>query len=345
MCPDDANPAPPPPSTWHLHWQAAEGQNFLPTAGMADRIRERLVSAHRKRGRVLIDYVIMPNEIHLISRICEGDSPGEIAGAIGNFISRWVREVRRTRSHVMSGPFHPCILKFDDDVQQEIRMLAWRPVASGLCRGPTFYAHGALRVALGLRRSDGFDSRPMLRYFGQDTTDARPALARWVSRRPSQMDWRSWELVRGLVLAPSHGGPEPAGFKQVKTPEAAALVAIAGDGGVEAVLGLLAEWVSLRLGATVALDLRKGQDARSVRGRALVTRLATRHGLCSSAFVARYFSRAKATLSEQVAASRTRVEDTALVTTPVARIIEDLASRRLIRATAAGPGEGDVDHS
>jgi hypothetical protein len=293
----------------------------------------------------LIAYTIMPTEIHLISRICDGDSPGEIAGAIGNFVSRWVREVRRTRSHVMSGPFQPCILESDDAVRHEIRMLAWRPVSQGLCRGPTFYAHGALRVALGLRRPDGFDSRPVLRYFGHDTTDARPALARWISRRPSEMDWRSWELVRGLVLAPSHGGPEPAGFKQVKTQEAAALVASAGEGGVEAVLGLLSEWVALMIGAAGALDLRKGQDARSVRGRAVVTRLATRHGLCSAAFVARHFGRAKATLSEQVAASRARVEDTALVSMPVARIIEDLTARRLIRAVAAVSGAGDADRS
>lgn len=345
MDPGDAIADSQPQCTWHLHWQAAQGQSLLPNAGMADRIRERLIAAHQRRSRVLIDYKVLPTEIHLVSRISAGDRPGAVAGAIGNFVSRWVREVQRTRSPVMCGPFHSCILESDDAVRHEIRMLAWRPVLLGLCRGPTFHAQGALRVALGLRRPDGFDARPMLRYFGQNTIDARRALSSWVAGRPSELQCRSWELERGLVLAPSFGGPEPTGFRQVKTPEAAALVAMAGDGGVEASLGLLVEWVSSKLGATRGLDLRVGQDARSVRARALVTRLALRHGLCSSAFVARYFKRAKATLSEQVAVSRTRAEDTGLVCTPVARIIEDLAARRLIPALGRGAGQGSAERS
>ena len=332
---DDASNVP-PPRVWHLHWQAAEGQSLLPTTGMAARIKERLVSAHQKRDRVLIDYVILPSEIHLISGIGDGDSPGEIAGAIGNFVSRWVREVKRIRGHVMSGPFHPCILESDDAVRHEIRMLAWRPVQLGLCRGPTFYAHAALRVALGLRRADGFDARPLLHYFGNDTTDARQALGKWTSRRPSDLAWQSWELSRGLVFAPSHDGPEPAVYRQVKTQEAAALVAAAGAGGIEAALGLLADWVASQFAATGGVDLRHGHDAQSARGRALVARLAFEHRLCSSAAVARYFRRAKATLSEQVAASRLRAEDTAVVATPVAQIIEDLSALRL--ATSAGGG-------
>jgi hypothetical protein len=341
----DACADPLPSQTWHLHWQAAEGQCFLPTAGMAERIRERLIAAHQRRGRVLIEYKILPTEIHLVSRISAGDSPGQVAGGIGNFVSRWVREVRRTRSPVMSGPFQSCVLASDEAVRHEIRMLAWRPVQLGLCRGPTFHAHGALRIALGLRRADGFDARPMLRCFGQQTSEARAALSRWVSRRPSALQWRSWELARGLLLAPSFGGPDPTGFRQVKTPEAAALLAMAGPGGVDAALALLAEWVTFKLGAAQSLDLQEGQDARSVRGRALVTRLATRHRLCSAAFVARYFGRAKATLCEQVAASRGRVEDTGLVSTPVERIIEAWAASRPVSAPGLGARPGDTEHS
>lgn len=345
MHPQEVSADAPAQRTWHLHWQAAHGQTFLPHAVMADRIRERLIAAHHKRNRVLIDFVIMPTELHLISRINATDTPGDVAGAIGNFVSRWVRELRRTRSHVMAGPFLSTRLESDDAVRREIRMLAWRPVVLGLCRGPTFHAEGGLRVALGASRPDGFDSRPLLRYFGQDTTDARPALARWVSRRPTALDSSSWELARGLVLAPHSGGPEPKGFRRVKTQEAASLVAMAGEGGVEASVGLLVEWISWRPGAAQALDLRAGQDAQSVRGRALVARLAARFGLCSSAFVARYFGRAKATLSEQVAASRRRVEDTAIVSTPVFRIIEDLSARRSALGFRADRGPVDTERS
>ncbi len=324
---------------WHLHWQAAVGQSFLPTGGMADRIKERLVSAHLKRQRVLVDFLILPTEIHLIARLVEGDAPGDVAGAIGNFVSRWVREVRRTRSHVMGGPFRAFALESDEAVRQEVRMLAWRPVVLGLSRGPTFYAHGALRVALGLRRRDGFDARPVLRYFGQDTTDARAALARWVSGRPREVAWQAWELSRGLVLAPTHEVPEPVGFREVKTEGAALLVAAAGSGGVQAALGLLVDWVGWQLGAISRLELGS-RDARAVRWRALVARLAVQHRLCSSAFVARYFHRAKATLSEQVAASRLRAEDAEIVATPVAKILGQLAA---LGPLGAGPVGSSAD--
>lgn len=345
MDPSEANPVAHLQDTWHLRWQAAEGQSLLPNAAMAVRIRNRLIAAHQKRGRVLIDYLVLPTEIHLVSRLGTDDTPGRLAGAIGNFVSRWVREIRRTQTPVMGGPFRASNLSSLDAARLELRMLAWRPVRQGLCRGPTFYPHGALRIALGLSRPDGFDARPMLRHFGRDTIEARHALARWIAQRPSELQWRSWELARGLVLAPHFGGPEPMGFRPVKTPEAAAFIAMAGEGGVEGSLDLLARWVMGRLGVTVVGDLRQGADRRSVRTRAIVTRIAVLHGLCSSAFVARYFGRAKATISEQVAASRLRREDSDIVSTPIGRIVEDLTNGDGMGAAGARRGAGRVRRS
>ena len=313
------------PTTWHLHWQAAIGQTFLPTTLLAERIRERLVAAHRHRGRVLVDYTMLPTEIHLIACLAAGDTPGDVAGAIGNVVARWVREAACVRSPVMGGPFRSFLLASDDAVRREIRMLAWRPPFLCLCRGPTFHRHGALRIALGMRPARGFDARPMLRLFGDGTLQARPALRRWIAHRPSDLDWHAWELARGIALAPSHGGPQPGGFREVKTGESAALVAMAGCGGLEAALGLLADWVAWRIGTGGAIDLRCGRDARAARGRAIVARLAVEHALCSAAFVARHFGKAKATLSEQVGASRMREADTRLVTTPMTHVLEEIA--------------------
>lgn len=327
-------------SCWHLHWQAAVGQTFLPVPSLAERIRERVIAAHQCRGRILVDFCILPTEIHVISFIAEEDTPGRLAGAIGNVVARWVREAGQVRTPVMSGPFRARLIRSDDALRIENRMLAWRPVVLGLCRGPTFHPHGALRTALGMRPAGGFDVRTMLRMYGDGPVQARRALRRWLSARPSAVEWRAWELARGLVLAPSTGGSQPTGFRDVKTAEAAALIAIAGDGGIAAALGLLADWVTWRIDRSGTTDLHRGRDAQAARGRALVARLAARHALCSSAFVARHFGRAKSTLSEQVSASRRRVADTELVTTPMADILEGAVTLSAARAPASGADAG-----
>src|SRR5262245_39510136 len=123
-----------PPAAWHLHWQAAVGQTFLPDPLLADRIRDRLVAAHTRGGRVLLDYTILPTEIHLIARLSDADAPAEVARAIGNVVARWVREATHVRSPVMAGPFRSCVIHSDDEIRAEMRMLAWRPVVLGLCR-------------------------------------------------------------------------------------------------------------------------------------------------------------------------------------------------------------------
>lgn len=311
-------------TTWHLHWQAAIGQTFLPHPTMADRIRGRLIAAHRLRERVLLDYTILPTEIHVIARLSGVDTPGAVANAIGSVVARWVREAGRIRSHVMGGPFRSYLLETDDAVRQESRMLAWRPAFLRLSRGPALYPNGALRTALGMRPAQGFDVRPLLQLFGDSPLNARAALRSWVSQRPTDLDWHAWELARGLTLAPRHGGSQPGGFHELRTGEVASLVAVAGDGGVEAALGLLVHWVCARMGAAGALDLHRGRDGAAARGRAVVARIAVAHGLCSAAFVARYFGKAPATLCEQMAASRMRKAETLLVLTPMTSILEEL---------------------
>jgi hypothetical protein len=69
------------------------------------------------------------------------------------------------------------------------------------------------------------------------------------------------------------------------------------------------------------------------RGRALVACLAVDHRLCSAASVARYFRKAKATLSEQMAACRARSTDRQILETPVRRILEESAT---LQAKARG---------
>jgi hypothetical protein len=68
------------------------------------------------------------------------------------------------------------------------------------------------------------------------------------------------------------------------------------------------------------------RDVRSVAGahaRALVASLAVRHRICSAASVARHFGRARATVSEQMAACRRRPADRQILDTPVQRILEE----------------------
>jgi len=73
---------------------------------------------------------------------------------------------------------------------------------------------------------------------------------------------------------------------------------------VDGALALLTGWVAAKIQTTIVLDLHAGSSDMDARGRALVACLAVAHRLCSAASVARYFRRAKSTLSEQMAACR-----------------------------------------
>jgi hypothetical protein len=314
---------------WSLCWQAAVGREFFTyahsPASLAERIKRRLIGAHEREGRVLIDYVLLPTEIHAVARISPDESVGGIARAFGNVLSRWVREEQPVRSPVLAGPYRAQPLHSVEALRNELRMLAWRPVMLGLCSTPTHYPHGALRIASGLSTGRGFNARPMLDQFGRTVPEARVALRRWMKHRPSEQEWRAWELTRGLELATGTVGPRPTMAKAVDGP-AAMLIAAGGTYGIDGALALLATWSSAKIHAASPPNLHLESSALAARGRALVACFAVNHRLCSAASVARYFHRAKATLSEQMSACRARPSDQIILGTPLRRILEEAAS-------------------
>lgn len=313
--------------TWSLCWQAAVGRDFFVHPSLAERIRKRLIAAHRRQGRALVDFVLLPTEILAITRLPPGDSAVGVARSFGNVLARWVREVQPLRNPVLAGPYRAHRLESDDAVRQEIKMFAWRPVFKHASRRRNHYPHAALRHALGLTPWGGFDSWPLLRYFGETAPLARAALRKWLVKPPSAEVWRAWELTRGLQLATGSVGPNPSMAKEVGS-AAAVLIAAAGGYGIDEALELLGAWVCARIHPTSPIDLHIGTDAVAARGRGLVGGLAVAHRLCSAASVARYFGRAKATLSEQMAACRSRSADRLILRTPVQRIAEEAVSLR-----------------
>jgi len=313
--------------TWSLCWQAAVAREFFVHPSLAARIRSRLIGAHQRSGRVLVDFVLLPTEIHAVAQIRADDSVGGVARAFGNVVSRWVREAQPVRSPVLAGPYRAQLIESTEALRHEVRMLAWRPVFQKLCVTPTHHPHGALRIALGLTPSNGFDARPLLRHFGDSVPVARAALRSWIGRRPSEHDWRAWELTRGLALATGSVGPHPSMAKAVDA-AAATLIAAGGSYGIDGALGLLEAWVGARIHPSAPLDLQMSSSALAARGRALVACLAVAHRVCSAASVARHFHRAKATLSEQMTACRVRPADQLILATPLRRILEESALLR-----------------
>ena len=324
-------------TSWHLCWQAAIGRELFLDPALYSRVQERLLDAHVGRGRTLIDYVLLPREIHVLSRLRHDDSPGHLARAIGNIVARWVQQTVAVSSPVFAGPFRALRIEDDEELRRESRMLAWRPVQLKLCRTPVHYRHSALRATLGMRPGRGFDSRPMLNLFGDSVRESRAALRKWLGRRPSERETRQWELLCGLALATGTPG---SGFvsRKVREAETARLVAAGGQEGIGGALKLLETWVAARLAGGRPLDMHQGRDPTSARGRALVACLAVDHGLCSAASVARHFGKAKATLSEQMAARRARPADRAILAKPLGEIVEE--ALRLAAATAAGAAHG-----
>ena len=312
-------------TTWCLSWQAAVGRSFIPHPSLAPRIRDRLIDAHDRPGRALIAYTLLPTEIHAVSQVPEGDDVGGIARAFGNVVARWVRQAQPVRSPVLAGPFRALSIPSIEDLRNEARMLAWRPVFLGLCATPTHYPHAALRIALGHIPGKGFDVRPLLQAFGGSVIEARTSLRSWVKRRPSAEEWRAWELTHGLVLATGNAGAQASIARAVEG-AAALLIAAGGTYGIEGALRLLEKWVAAKIGPTTVLDLHASSTPESARGRALVACLAVHFRVCSAASVARHFSKAKATLSEQMAACREREIDRQIVETPVQRVLDESAA-------------------
>ncbi len=311
------------PLAWHLCWQAAIGRQLFADPSQYAKVRARLIDAHKRPGRVLIDYVLLPTEIHVVSSIPDGDSAGRVARAVGNIVSRWVREMDPVRSPVFAGPYRAHPLDTADGLHRELRMLAWRPSLQGLCATPSHYRHAALRTALGLTPAYGFDSRPLLALFGPDVQSARRAMRSWIARPPTGQEARQWELTRGLALATGTVGPRPGMTRELRDAAAAAFVAAGGPYGIDGALRLLESWVVVRLGVRDVLDLHRSADATATRGRALVACLAVQYGLCSAASVARHFHRAKATLSEQMAACRARHSCQEILAASPTRILQE----------------------
>ena len=313
-------------TAWSLCWQAAVGRQFfaLPHSPLVDRVRGRLIGAHQRDGRVLVDYVLLPTEIHVVTRLSAGESVGGIARAFGNVLSRWVREEQPVRSPVLAGPYRAQPLNSAEALRSELRMLAWRPVMLGLCLTPSHYAHGGLRIAAGLSTGRGFNARPLLEHFGMPIPEARVALRRWMKQRPSEEEWRAWNLTRGLKLATGTVGPRSTMAKSVEGP-AAMLIAAGGTYGIDGALGLLEIWIAAKIQPANPPNLQVSSSALAARGRALVATVAVRHRLCSAASVARYYHRAKATLSEQMTACRARPPDRIIISTPLRRILEEAA--------------------
>ncbi len=324
-------------TTWAICWQAAVGREFFVQPSLVARIRDRLIGAHQRSGRVLVNYALLPAEIHIVAHIPRGDSPGGVARAFGNVLSRWVREVHPVRSPVLAGPYQAQPILSLEELRDETRMLAWRPVFLGLCSTPSHYPHGALRIALGLTPAKGFDTRPMLRNFGDSVPDARASLRRWITKRPSEQEWLAWELTRGLELAVGSVGPHPTMARSVDH-GAAKLIAAAGAYGIDGALKLLELWIVAKIQPMNGLNLHEARSPVAARGRALVACLAVSHRLCSAASVARHFGRAKATLSEQMSACRARTKDQAILATPLQRIIEESSALlAMVNATAHLP--------
>jgi hypothetical protein len=273
------------PSMWHLCWQAAVGREFDVEPSLFERIRGRLLDAHRLKGRVLVDYVLLPTEIHVVAEIAPGDTVGSVARAVGNVVARWVRAAQPVRSPVLAGPYRARRIGSADEQRIEARMLAWRAVFHGLCKAPAHYPHGALRIALGMSPANGFDARPLLSVFGMSVPQAREALRAWVAQRPSERERQAWELTRGLVLA-AGGSHRPASAREMRHASAAALVA-AGGNGIDGALAILETWVAVKVELHSAEQLHTASDGAGARGRGLVGCLAQAHGLCSAAAVAR----------------------------------------------------------
>jgi hypothetical protein len=316
-----------PSVTWHIVWQAVEGRDLLASPALADRIRLRLLDAHRRPDRALLHYLLTPTEIHLLSRLPAGTSPGDVARAIGNIVARWVRQAQGVLGIVFAGRYRAYAIESDEAARNEFRMLAWRPVALRLCRAPVHYSNSALRTTLGLKRALGFDALAPLRLFGGSVPEARTALRNRIAKRPDAIELRQWELTRGMALAPGYAGTFSLMTRQVQG-MAAALVAASESQGIDGALGLLERWVLLKLGCRGIDSLAALSSPAGARGRALVASLAVQLDLCSAASVARHFKRAKATLSERMAACRLQPEDQWILGMPLGRIVEEAIDLR-----------------
>lgn len=318
------------PRIWHICWQVVEGRDLVCKASLVNQIRARLLGAHQAPGRELLYYLVLPREIHLLSSLSTADSAGALVNGLSNMIAKRVREVDGTLGPVFSGRYRAQLIDGVEALQSEIRMLAWRPVSTGRSASPSNFAHAALRAILGLSFADGFHATALLGYLGSSVPLGRIALQRILGVQPSELEVLQWELTKGMVSARGMVGPVGAVARHVSG-AAAALVAASASKSIDGALELLELWVGTRLGLQSVPGLAERKGAQGARGRALVACLAVQSGLCSASAVARYFGRAKATLSEQITAIRNRPADRTILAVSVDKVVREaiaLASKR-----------------
>lgn len=308
--------------TWHVYWQAAVGRSFLSAPTLARRIRTRLLEAHRAPHRKLFFYLLTPSEIHLLTALPAGDKPDAIAHGVANIVARWVRDADGIRGPVFAGASQARQIDSLEQLLQEVRMLAWRPVFLGLCVAPTHFPHSALRCAVGLDWVEGFDSCALHRLLGHSVREGRSALRSRLALRPGEVEILQWELEHGIALASGAVGPFGPMSREVRG-AAAVLVAASETKNIAGALALLERWVEIKLRARGAQGLVVRKDHLAATARALVANLAVQSGLCSASAVARHYGRAKATLSEQMAASRNRPRDRQILAMPTSRIVQE----------------------
>lgn len=309
-------------STWHVFWQTATGRNLMNTPTLARRIRSRLLQAHRSPERKLFFFLLTSSEVHLLCALPASDKPDAIAHGVANIVARWVRDVDGIPGPVFASPYRTRRLCNVEQFLQEVRMLAWRPVSLGLCVAPTHFPFSAIRSAVGLDWVEGYDPSVLYGMLGSSLLEGRAALRALVSRRPSEVETLQWELEHGIVLASGAVGPLGPMSRQVRG-AAAVLVAASQTKSISGALALLERWVEVKLRARSGQSLLVRKDHLAARARALVGNLAVQSGLCSAGAVARHFGRAKATLSEQMAASRNRPRDRQILAIPISRIVQE----------------------
>lgn len=316
---------------WHIYWQAVVGRDLIGDAALARQIRARLLGAHLAQGRELLYYLVLPREMHVLSVLPNGDSAGSLGNGLSNMIAKRVRQTDGTPGAVFRERYQAQRIGDVQVLHDEVRMLAWRPVCLTLSAVPSNYAFSALRAILGLSLAEGLHVTALLEHLGGTVPLGRVALRRALAVQPSDLERLQWELNKGLVSARGTVGATGAIARHVKG-AAAALVAASASKSIDGALELLELWVTTKIALPLSPPLAEQRGFLASRGRALVASLAMRIGLCPASYAARYFRRAKATLSEQMSAIRKKPADSSILSTPADRIVREaieLATERL----------------
>lgn len=324
---------------WHIYWQAVVDRDLVSHAALARQIRARLLGAHQAAGRELLYYLILPREIHLLSLLPTGDSAASLGNGLSNMIAKRVRQTDGALGAVFRDRYQAHSIDDVHRLRGEVRMLAWRPVSLKCSAVPSNYAFAALRAILGLNVAEGLHVNALLEHLDDTAPLGRVALRRALASPPSELEVLQWELSKGLASARGKAGAAGSIARQVRGP-AAALVAASPGKSIDGALDLLELWVATTLGLPPLPPLAERHGFDASRARALVASLAVQLGLCPASYVASYFRRAKATLSEQMSAIRTRPADKAILAVPADRIVREVVSLMAQRHARAAPAQG-----